>query len=100
MMANKPKANHNGSIQEKIDLKVTIYTIFTVLIVSYILCLLAGNLFGWSMYVAWIPLLPGFVWPVTLGGFLSGLIWIVGYSFYFGALFVFPYNYFLGKRRA
>lgn len=103
MMANKSKAiknkAQNNEEKGQLDLKTTIYTIFTALIVSFILCILAGILFGWTMYETWIPLLPGFVWPVTLGGFLSGLIWIIGYSFCFGALIVLPYNYFLGKRK-
>jgi hypothetical protein len=68
-------------------------TIFVALLVSYVLCIVADWLFGWTMYVAWAPLLPGFTWPLTAGGFLIGLLWLVGYSLYGAALIVFPYNY-------
>jgi len=52
----------------------------------------------YTMYKAWIPLLPGFVWPVTPGGFLVGSLEVIGYSIYFGILIVYPYNYFLKKK--
>jgi peptidoglycan/LPS O-acetylase OafA/YrhL len=41
------------------------------LIPSYVLCILGGEVFGWHMYQSWAPLLPGFTWPVTLGGFVD-----------------------------
>lgn len=69
-------------------------TLFLFLIVSYLLCIAAGLLFGWGMVDAWMPLLPGFDWPLTAGGFLVGLLWLVGYSLYGAALIVLPYNYF------
>jgi hypothetical protein len=68
-------------------------TLFVALSVSYVLCIAGDLLFGWTMYVAWAPLLPGFAWPLTAGGFLIGLLWLVGYSLYGAALIVFPYNY-------
>lgn len=68
-------------------------TIFIVLVVSYALCIAGDLLFGWTMYQAWAPLLPGFTWPLTAVGFLIGLLWILGYSLYGAALIVFPYNY-------
>jgi len=68
-------------------------TLLLILAVSYALCIAGDLLFGWTMYEAWSPLLPGFVWPLTTGGFLIGLLWIVGYSLYIPALIVFPYNY-------
>ncbi|MFO7539147.1 MAG: hypothetical protein R6X32_13985 [Chloroflexota bacterium] len=68
-------------------------TFFVALLVSYVLCIVAGWLFGWTMVQAWAPLLPGFTWPLTAGGFLIGLLWLVGYSLYGAALIVFPYNY-------
>lgn len=46
------------------------------------------------MFQVWAPLLPGFSWPLTAGGFLIGALWLVGYSVYFAALVVWPYNYF------
>jgi hypothetical protein len=68
-------------------------TLFVALSVSFVLCIVGDLLFGWTMYVAWAPLLPGFAWPLTAGGFLIGLLWLVGYSLYGAALIVFPYNY-------
>jgi hypothetical protein len=74
-------------------------TFFVTLTISYVLCILGGELFGWTMYQVWEPLLPGFTWPVTAGGFLIGLLWLVGYSLYGAALLVLPYNY-LTRRQA
>ncbi|VAW41794.1 hypothetical protein MNBD_CHLOROFLEXI01-2826 [hydrothermal vent metagenome] len=68
-------------------------TLFIALTVSYLLCIAAGLLFGWQMYTIWLPLLPGFSWPLTAGGVIIGLLWLVGYSLYMAALIVFPYNY-------
>ena len=68
-------------------------TLYLALTVSYVLCIAGDLLFGWTMYEAWAPLLPGFVWPLTAGGFIIGLFWIVGYSLYGAALLVLPYNY-------
>lgn len=93
--------NHqNGKGIGMINLKAAIFTIFIALAVSYFLCILAGAMFGWVMYEAWIPLLPGFVWPVTPGGVLIGLAWIIGYGVYFGVLIVYPYNFLRKKLRA
>lgn len=69
-------------------------TLLFGLLLSYILCILGGLLFGWTMYEVWIPLLPGFTWPITGGGFLLGLLWLVLYSLYGAAVIVLPYNYF------
>ncbi|MFQ5401587.1 MAG: hypothetical protein ACE5E7_18570 [Anaerolineae bacterium] len=69
-------------------------TLLIGLSVSYVLCIAGGLIFDWRMYESWAPLLPGFTWPLTIGGFLAGLLWIGGYSLYFAALIVFPYNYF------
>ena len=102
MTKQKQGVQNNGSKEmglRVLDLRSTVFTIFIVMMVSYVLCILAGMTFSWSMmYKAWLPLLPGFVWPVTLGGLLIGVLWIIGYSVYLGALIVFPYNYFLKKR--
>lgn len=68
-------------------------TLFIALTVSYVLCIAGDVLFGWTMYQAWMPLLPGFTWPVTLAGFVLGLVWIALYSLYVPALLIFPYRY-------
>ena len=52
------------------------------------------------MYQVWAPLLPGFTWPLTPGGFLLGLVWLVLYSLYGAALIVWPYNLFLRRETA
>ena len=75
-------------------------TILAAAVISYVLCILGDLLFGWTMYEAWAPLLPGFTWPLTAGGFLLGLLWLVGYSLYGAALIVFPYNYLARERLA
>lgn len=72
-------------------------TILTLLVVSYLLCILAGLLFGWQMVEVWAPLLPGFAWPLTGVGFLIGLLWLIIYSLYVSALIVFPYNFFADR---
>ncbi|MGB3715356.1 MAG: hypothetical protein WA996_13080 [Candidatus Promineifilaceae bacterium] len=74
-------------------------TIAVILAISYVLCIVGDLLFGWTMYEAWAPLLPGFTWPMTVGSFLLGLLWLVGYSLYVAALLVLPYN-FLARRLA
>jgi len=72
-------------------------TMLVVLVVSYVLCVIGELLFGWTMYQVWLPLLPGVAWPLTLPGFLLGLLWAAGYSVYFAALIVFPYNHFVRR---
>jgi hypothetical protein len=74
--------------------------IFIALSVSYLLCIAGDLLFGWSMYQAWGPLLPGFNWPLTVGGFLAGLLWLVGYSLYGALILVLGYNYVMRPRPA
>ncbi len=61
--------------------------------VSYLVCIAGDLLFGWSMYEAWMPFVPGFTWPLTPTGVLIGLLWLTGYGLYGAALIVFPYNY-------
>jgi hypothetical protein len=97
-MAKKVDIKKENIVNGKLDLKATVYTLFTALFLSFIVCILAGMLFGWTMHEAWAPLLPGFVWPVTPGGFLIGALWIIGYSIYFGVLIVLPYNKFLKRK--
>lgn len=73
--------------------------IAVTLVISYVLYIVGDLLFGWTMYEVWAPLLPGFAWPLTVGSFLIGLLWLVGYSLYVAALLVLPYN-FLARRFA
>ncbi len=68
-------------------------TLFIALTLSYVLCILGGILFDWTMYEVWAPLLPGFTWPLTAAGFFVGLLWLAGYSLYVAALLALPYNY-------
>lgn len=82
-----------------LNFRATAITLLIVLVVSYVLCIAAGLLFDWTMYQAWMPLVPGFTWPLTVKGFLLGLLWLVGYSLYGAVLVVLPYNY-LVRRQA
>lgn len=66
----------------KLNLKAVSLTLLIAGVVSYILCITGDVLFNWSMYQVWTPLLPGFTWPVTTGGFLIGLVWLALYSLY------------------
>jgi hypothetical protein len=52
------------------------------------------------MYQAWLPLLPGVSWPVTAGGFVVGLLWLVIYSIYFTVLIAWPYNQWTQRQTA
>lgn len=71
----------------------TIIGLLVTFVTSYVICI-AGDVFlGWTMYQVWMPLLPGFVWPLTFSGFLLGLLWLVGYSIFLPIIFVLPYNY-------
>ncbi len=87
-------------MKTQINFRALTITLFITFTASYILCIAGDLLFGWTMYQAWAPLLPGFTWPLTIGGFLIGLLWAVGYSLYVAALIAFPYNYFALRRRA
>lgn len=78
----------------KLNFRAMSLTLFIALAVSYVLCIAGDLLFGWTMYTLWMPLLPGFTWPVTAGSLLVGLLWLVGYSLYTTALIALPYNYF------
>ena len=78
-----------------LNFKATVFGILVALIVSYSVCILGDLIFGWTMYQAWMPLLPGFTWPLTAGGFLLGLLWLLAYSIYVPIVFVLPYNYLL-----
>ena len=77
-----------------LNYRATAITLTILLVVSYVLCIAGTLLVGWTMYEAWIPLLPGFTWPLTVKGFLVGLLWLAGYGLYGATLLVLPYNYF------
>jgi len=80
---------------QKLNYRVIALTLLIALVTSYVLCIVGDLLFGWTMYEIWAPLLPGFVWPVTVGGFMIGLLWLVAYSLYIPAILVLPYNFFI-----
>ncbi|HLC02953.1 MAG TPA: hypothetical protein VJK02_07950 [Anaerolineales bacterium] len=86
-------------MNKALSFRMVSITLFIALLVSYILCIVGDLLFGWTMYTVWAPLIPGFTWPLSGGGFLIGLLWLVTYSLYLGALLVLPYNY-LTRRAA
>ena len=83
-----------------ISFRALTIALFIALSISYVLCIVGDLLLGWTMYQAWAPLLPGFTWPLTFGGFLIGLLWLVGYSLYIAALIALPYNYFVRRQPA
>jgi len=83
-----------------ISFRALTIALFIALSISYVLCIVGDLLLGWTMYQAWAPLLPGFTWPLTFGGFLIGLLWLVGYSLYIAALIALPYNYFVRRQQA
>lgn len=82
-----------------INFRALTITLLIAFAASYVLCIAGDLLFDWTMYQAWAPLLPGFTWPLAIGGFLIGLLWLVGYSLYAAALIAFPYNYFVRRER-
>ncbi len=77
----------------RLDFRTISIAFIMALVFSYVLCIAGDLLFGWTMYEAWMPLLPGFMWPLTAGGFAIGFLWLVGYGIYVAALLVLPYNY-------
>lgn len=83
----------------RLDFRAMSLALFIALAVSYVLCIVGDLWFGWTMVSVWMPLLPGFTWPLSWTGFLVGLLWLVGYSLYTAALIVLPYNY-ISQRRA
>ena len=85
-------------MKRTVEFRPIVLTLLFALTITYILCAAAGALFGWTMYQAWLPLMPGVTWPVTGGGFGLGFLWTVFYALYSAALIVFPYNYFVQGR--
>ncbi len=64
-------------MNKTLSVRGVIYALLIASTVSYILCILGDLLFGLAMYEVWTPLLPGFTWPLTVGGFLLGLVWLL-----------------------
>ncbi len=87
-------------MKSKLNFRAAAWATLILFTVSYVICIAADILFSWTMYEVWAPLMPGFTWPLTSGGFIIGLLWIIGYSLYLPALFVLPYNYFVGREEA
>lgn len=83
----------------RLSFRTVTLTLLIALGVSYLLCLAGDALLGWQMYRLWEMLLPGFTWPLTLGSFILGLVWVVAYSVYGALILVLPYNY-LAHRQA
>ena len=83
-----------------ISFRALTIALLIALVLSYVLCVAGDLLFGWRMYQAWMPLLPGFTWPLTAGGFLIGLVWLIAYSLYIAALIALPYNYIVRRQSA
>lgn len=81
----------------KFNFQVVAISLLVALTTSYVLCIAACSLFDWAMYEIWAPLLPGFVWPITAGGFIIGLLWLAIYSLYIPAIFVLPYNFLIQR---
>ncbi len=75
-------------------------TLFIFLTVSYLLCIAGDQFFGWTTLQVLAPSLPGFTWPLSLGGFLIGLLWVAVCSVYSVAMIAFPYNYFVKRERS
>ena len=75
-------------------------TMIIFLTVSYLLCIAADLLFGWTTLSILAPFLPGFAWPLTTTGFLISLVWIAACSVYTAALIALPYNYFVQRRHS
>jgi hypothetical protein len=85
-------------MKNTISFRALALTLFVALAVSYVLCIAGDLLLGWAMHQVWMPLLPGFTWPLSIAGFLIGVVWLVVYSLYFAALIALPYNY-LARRK-
>lgn len=83
-----------------ISFRALTIALLVALFASYVLCIAGDLLFDWRMYQAWMPLLPGFTWPLTAGGFTLGLVWLVLYSLYIAALIALPYNYIVKRQSA
>ncbi len=83
---------------ERLSFKASVFGTLVAMIVSYVICIAGDLILGWTMYQVWTSLLPGFTWPLTAGGFLIGLLWLVAYGLFLPIVFVMPYNYYLARQ--
>ena len=86
-------------MNKQLNLRASLLATFALLLISYLVCIGGDLVFGWTMYESWMPLFPGFTWPLSSSGFLIGLIWVAVYSVYVPALFVLPYNYVVSRSK-
>ena len=86
-------------MNKQLNLRASLLATFALLLISYLVCIGGDLVFGWTMYESWMPLFPGFTWPLSGSGFLIGLIWVAVYSVYVPALFVLPYNYVVSRSK-
>ena len=82
-----------------ISFKALAMTLLIVMGVTYVVCIAVNLLFGWTTLRALAPSLPGVTWPLTIGRFLVGLIWVAACSVYSAALIALPYNHFVQRGR-
>jgi hypothetical protein len=52
----------------KLDFRAFSIALFIASLVSYILCIVGDVWLDWTMYQVWMPLMPGFTWPLTPSG--------------------------------
>jgi len=72
------------------------FSLSTILIVSYIMCLVFDRLVPeFSMHELWGPLLPGF--DMTAAGILVGGAELIVYGWYIAALYVLAYRFYPGS---
>lgn len=81
-----------------LNFKASVFGTLVALVAGYLICIAGDLLLGWTMYQAWMPLLPGFTWPLTVSGFLIGLLWLIGYALFLPIAFVLPYNYYTTRQ--
>jgi 2TM family of unknown function (DUF5676) len=81
----------------KLNVKPVAFALSSLIVISYILCVVYGVFFqAYPMHTAWEALLPGFVW-LTWTTFLLGLVETILYGIYIAIVFVPLYNWFNGK---
>lgn len=84
-------------IMKTLRLKPFILALTSFGLITYVLSILLRLVIPqWGIYQLWEMLLPGFRW-ITWGSFLIGLVGIIAYGVYTGAIFVSVYNYFYGE---
>ncbi len=67
------------------------FALSSVLVTSYVLCLLFDQLFPqFSMHEVWAPLLPGF--SLSPVGLVIGFVELIAYGWYVAAVYVWAYR--------